>query len=992
MLVLFLIASYPLLAQEKIFAGYFDIQTGSSQNTQVTGRIHLERNKDVHKTPVPESYYFKILQNADNNLFRIETQYDLSKRIMGVIYVNDNRKISSLPLDYKLTVALMDNQKIINQFDVKIHATDKPLWNILYDRYTSGLTENSRMYGRMKYSDQEVSKLIDELNQNNGRFHNEKCYTAVPQDYMKGNNRNVSSREGGTIEYDWARITEKIGGLGYAYATSSVFGPDGVPEKRAALGEAIKKALIAYMRSVPVYGHEVLVDGKPVGDCIGDGFAMLHTYKLSGNQIPTHQWTLTDPLIVPVVQLMPDILKGMANGDSSSSRLHDELIRYFQLFFAEVNKRRRIDDPSERWGELQDTCYSSGAWADANLGHRSRTLLALPLIWGDYNRPVTYVDYWYSDFYKTPPFKDFSFSPGWTPHGVVSDIQYWMTKYRVPAHRYIQSGFQPDGTVSHHIGHATDAAMVAYGFEWLTDCSEGYKYLKGTAFEVPAEYPQFQLDRLLKVYPKLFYKQRMDLLVAGRSFNGDMQKFVLKTYIGAVNNLLNTRSNLSELSGVSDLIKVKEQILKGRYEYSGTDAYWVNEYLVHRRGENEKPFFCSLKLKSERTVGAEDFDRKVRRSWNMGYGILLLRIKGDEYANLALDNFDWHALPGLTEEWRTEPFPLKGGAQASLPGKNKIAGVMADGRFGMGIYHHAPGEKYSCANAFKSYHFVNDKIVAQGSGISRERKGESGEIVTFVDQSLLNGELTWCINNKTSMLTPEQSVNISEPVTEVCWAHHADKGYVFIPDRKLQLRIQTGTEINVTAGTKKGNKNNGFILALSHGAEPGRDLDNSYAYVLLPGVTAKEMPAAVKSLMKDIGLKREEASAHAFYSAVDKVWQFAFFKPGTASVGKIAVTSDDTAQIMLRENPESWNLIVSNPAPDGLKRTLSFFVSQKLREGIYSYQLKGVCPMPGETIKITQEGKGSRIIVELPDLTDAKKYNYQSDLYSGSPLEIEIPK
>ena len=140
------------------------------------------------------------------------------------------------------------------------------------------------------------------------------------------------------------------------------------------------------------------------------------------------------------------------------------------------------------------------------------------------------------------------------------------------------------------------------------------------------------------------------------------------------------------------LENICKRLKKNTYEYSGTNAYWVNEYLVHRRGENEKPFYASLKLKSERTVGAEDFDKKVRKSWYMGYGILPVKVQGDEYSERVLSNFDWHALPGLTEEWRTDPLPLKGGAQASLPGQNKISGVLADGKAGMGIYHHLPKE------------------------------------------------------------------------------------------------------------------------------------------------------------------------------------------------------------------------------------------------------------------------------------------------------------
>ncbi|MGL5920323.1 MAG: hypothetical protein ACRCZQ_07475, partial [Bacteroidales bacterium] len=71
---------------------------------------------------------------------------------------------------------------------------------------------------------------------------------------------------------------------------------------------------------------------------------------------------------------------------------------------------------------------------------------------------------------------------------------------------------------------------------------------------------------------------------------------------------------------------------------------------------------------------------------------------------------------------------------------------------------------------------------------------------------------------------------------------------------------------------------------------------------------------------------------------------------------------------------------------------LSFFVPRKLKAGAYSYKLKGVYPLDGETILIKPEGRGSRVTVELPDIRDAEKYNYQSDLYSGSPLEIEIPK
>lgn len=121
---------------------------------------------------------------------------------------------------------------------------------------------------------------------------------------------------------------------------------------------------------------------------------------------------------------------------------------------------------------------------------------------------------------------------------MIADVSRWMTKYNIPAHKYIQSGFQPDGTISHHIGRATDAAMVAYGFEWLTDCNVGYQYFKNTPFKVAAPQYQFQLDHLLNVYPKLIYKQHMDFLVAGRSYLDDLKGFATKRYPRAVNEML----------------------------------------------------------------------------------------------------------------------------------------------------------------------------------------------------------------------------------------------------------------------------------------------------------------------------------------------------------------------------------------------------------------------------------------------------------------------
>lgn len=242
---------------------------------------------------------------------------------------------------------------------------------------------------------------------------------------------------------------------------------------------------------------------------------------------------------------------------------------------------------------------------------------------------------------------------------------------------------------------------------------------------------------------------------------------------------------------------VSDDIRARRHELSLTEAFWVNEYLIHRRGgSGEKPFFASVKLKSERTVGAEDFSR-VRKSWHAGSGVLLLRTRGDEYDFNTLGNMDFHMLPGITEEWRVDPLP-HGHAQTSLPGRNKVTGVLADGRSGVALYHHFPRETYSSATALKSYHFIGNRILALGSDIARLRKGQAREIFTCLDQSAFVEPLLLNLNGQLHTIRPEESVNLCVPLTGPTWCYTGGRSLLIYPYGSQNLILKTGSEINVT--------------------------------------------------------------------------------------------------------------------------------------------------------------------------------------------------
>lgn len=944
--------------RERVFADYFDIPTASSAGTAVTGRIHLERNKDVRTRPVPASYGFEALSASP---FKLSTERDAAGRVYGVFRVAAGRELREG--EYCVDVVLKDGKKELERFTVKIHVVPQTLWSTLYSRYAPETLKNPRLYGRKKPTDAQVAADIEELERGKGRFVGFKSYTAHPSEYPGQISKHDHSL-GGTIEYDWEKVAVRLGGLGYAYATSDVYGPQGDAAKRERLRNALMLGLKEYMGSVSIEGDDVLVDGKPIGPYTGDGFSRLVDHKWAGVQISTHQWTLTDPLVVPCVYLMPYILEGEASGNARCVALKDAMLRYFQLFMSVIEPRRAIDDPQQRWGEIANPGQSSGAWADANIGHRSRTMMALPLLWADYNRPMTYVPYWYEDFYGGKPYEGFTFAHGWSPHGVMRDLAYWLSKTNVPTRRYGQSGFQPDGTISHHIGHGTDAAMVAYGFEWLTALNVGYNYLKGTPYEVSAATLQFELDRLLDVYPWLFYNGGMDYLVSGRSFLEDQSRFVENTYQKGVKSLLKAIGKRRDVMRKDSLRRVAAAIADGTDGRSGNKAYWVNEFMLHRRG-GDKPFYASVKLKSERTVGAEDFDLRTRHSWHMGYGVMQLKIKGDEYSRPVLANYDWHALPGLTEEWRTDSLPLEGGSQASLPGANKIAGVLSDGTDGMAMYHHLPSEDYSSATARKSYHFMGDRIFAVGSGIRRLRSGQGAELATFMEQGALDSPLTVSGGGLDCVIAPGESRCVDLPVREMMYVHIGKRAYVLFPEGDVRLRILTGDSVNVTdRSLDVGPRRGSFILALMHVSNPAA---GEYTYAVVPHATAKDKAVIIKE-MSAVKVLRSPVG-HAV-KLPDGHLQAAFFEAGKMDVGGELISADRPAQLMLKSD----TMAVGNPVPCDNAGELNLEMPCPLPSGTYPYTCGGIYPRAGRNVYVD----GRAVRVELP----------AELLYSGTPIVV----
>ena len=612
-----------------------------------------------------------------------------------------------------------------------------------------------------------------------------------------------------------------------------------------------------------------------------------------------------------------------------------------------------------------------------------RSLMVIPILWADYNRPITYVPYWYDDYYNGTKFEGLSFADNWSPNGVVADVRSWCDKLSLPSHIFNQSGFHPDGTVTHHSGHnASDIAMVAYGFEWLTTVNTAINYFKNTPLPLKDENYQFITDRLNYSYNRLVYKNSIDYVIAGRSFFADLSDFGTGHVNKNIKKILKGKSPTTLISNEKELKKLKKDFSNGTHSITETTAFWVGDYLMHRKEDEKENYFFSVKHKSVRTSGAEDFS-KIRKSWHAASGVFQLRIDGDEYSKEVLANYDWHTLPGVTEEWRTDPLPPGPPASASLPGGNEFSGILSDGTYGLTGYHHKPIDDYTSTEALKSYHFIGRFGTAVGSDIKRKSSSTTNhEIVTTIDQSKQTHVITYSLNGVEKKIKAGESVSLKEALKSPAWIHHKNKGYLIFPKKNQNLWIKTGAEINMTATDLNIEKSTNFIFAIDHGVLPADESKNGYHYVLIANAMLKEMPGLLEQYAKNYQLKTL-ANCHILTDSKTKIDQIIFYKATKVEIGKNKwMEVDKPAVVMTQDLGDiiKWSLV--DPLHSLNTSEITIKTSEVLKEGTYDYNFPGIKKRKGEHAIVTSNGKSSTIVVSLPDSNDGEFYDYREQMYA----------
>lgn len=970
------------LATETVFASYFDIKTGSAMGVEVNGRLNLLRNKNAPATPVPASYSFVITSDPSNR-FELSNARDSESRLFGVL--RSKTSIPSTPADYALTVALRDGATTLVSTPITIRAVAAPLQEGFHNFAKTHCFSESRLYGRTTYSDAQVQACIGELETNSGRFTGYDFYTRTVASYVN------TASSANNLADQWEAVSNKIGGLSYAYQKSAKYGPNGLAADHARLKNALYAALRELLAKIPVDPSEVVINGRPIGTDYCDGLFRLNEYGIVVHNDLSHHWRFTDPLTGPAVWIQSDLQADIRNQDPAAIALREKLLRFFQCAsFGNDMPYRDVDGDAGRWGNLTDANHSEGAFADANLGHRMRGWVTLPAIWSDYNRPITYAPYWYDGYFSSYP--GLQYRPGWSPNGVLNDLLYWTKNLFTPTHVYVQSGFQPDGTITHHSSYGGGIAMNAYGYEWLTAPIPAYRMLKNSGFDLGNNGYNHFANLHLYTYDKIAYKGDFDYTVVGRSYYSDLRSFVGRLP-DEINALLGAKQATTQISQEPALINLRNAIDGGTHSVQGNFPFWVSDYMIDRKGgatANASSYFFAVKMGSNVTETADDFD-SVGKSYHMGSGTLQCKVVGNEYDFDVRKRMDWHALPGLTEEWRTDAIPNYHGQQTM---GSAYAGLASDGVYGFSAtrYRPAAGETYAVAQADKGFFFTGGKAVALGSAVARRASGQNRTIITTIDQTRWTGAVTYSVNGA-NVVTIAQGTTVDQmiPLSGPTWIHQGSTGYLVFPQGAQPLYIRGGSSV---LDSYSGDSSTAQVIhfALSHGTDPVAAGLTKYFYLIAPNKTAADMPALLAAQQTNVEVVGNGNNVQGIYDRGLGVAQIAFHAAATATFSTgLQIAVDRPALVQLRRNGANWEVCATEPTHNMAAGEINITLKTALVRGTYGHTLPGVVPRPGESVTVTTVAGGSKIRVPLADATNDASLDYQAALYASVPIHVSIP-
>ncbi len=438
-------------------------------------------------------------------------------------------------------------------------------------------------------------------------------------------------------------------------------------------------------------------------------------------------------------------------------------------------------------------------------------------------------------------------------------------------------GIQPDGSFHQH---GPQIQFGNYGLAYVGDMIKWIRLLRNTPFYFDESKMSILRNYLIDGQQWITWKNQMDISACGRQL-----------FVNAQTGKARSLARNFEQMQVLDPANAEAYKKAGQYTtLVGNKHFWRSDFQVQRTPE----YYFSVKMCSERVIGAESCNSENLQGYYLGDGATYLYQSGKEYENI-FPYWDWKKIPGTTTQQDDKELPVLTASGYRIP-SNFVGGV-SDGKTGVAVMDY----NRNGLSARKTWFIFNDQIVCLGAGITVE----SGiPVTTSVNQSFLNGEVL--VKTRSEKIVPAES---SETITPK-WILHDQAGY-FFPEGgnlKLETKTVTGSWHAVAAMYKDEPIKAGiFKLWFEHGANPAQQ---SYAYCIVPKAGKAKMQQMESR--PSFRIVKNDAAEQAVVSADQKWAGVAFYQAGQSDVFG-GIETDQPCVVMLKAEKNGLSVSVSDP-------------------------------------------------------------------------------
>ena len=437
-------------------------------------------------------------------------------------------------------------------------------------------------------------------------------------------------------------------------------------------------------------------------------------------------------------------------------------------------------------------------------------------------------------------------------------------------------GVQPDW--SYH-QHGPQLQFGNYGLSYVGDMIKWISILRKTPFSFNETKVSILRNYLLEGQQWVTWKNEMDISACGRQLGPDRPQTKAKSL----------SEDFIKMQKLDPEFADKYKIANQYESLSGNKHFWRSDIQIQRTPD----YYFSVKMCSERVIGAESCNAENVQGYYMGDGASFLYQSGKEYKNI-FPYWDWKKIPGATTLQDNEPLPVLTARGYRI--ESEFVGGVSDGKNGISVLDY----NRNGLNVKKSWFMIDDKIVCLGNGVN---SSEGLQATTSVNQSYLQGEVIF------KTLDSEKIASGEDALKNPKWILHDNIGYFFPEGGNLVLETKEveGAWNRVTVRlSDELIRANIFKLWFDHGIDPDNE---SYNYVLVPNATKSVLIEMEKKPSFEI---INEKNKQEVISANNSVVAIVFYEEGKSDAfGGIEV--DKPCLVMLKKQGDGIQVSVADP-------------------------------------------------------------------------------